>query len=295
MKKLKNLILIISMVAGIFASGCKNNTEIVTPNNNEPTVDNPADNPETPINPDIPTPADISERAVYVGETTETVDGITYTVKAYAIVYGSDYIYEYYKYYYLNDKLAEVRFFDHRIGAKLDYKYTEFVEHSCSSLPYSIGDEYNINKKIVKYYESGLIKSISMHYNETELIKYSFYNDSKNSLKSEVYSAWNDGTYFNESGTPLITYGKDGSFHCLVRYDSGFVKNELKGTWFDAQNNYKYTVRSYNDGKWKDSYRDRDNNYVSGQGNSNDCTSERDITDPKTFIAEQVDAFETTH
>ena len=46
---------------------------------------------------------------VYIGESTETIEGITYTVQSYADVYAANpYFYTYYKNYYLNDKLRRI-------------------------------------------------------------------------------------------------------------------------------------------------------------------------------------------
>lgn len=83
-------------------------------------------------------PVEKIERMTYMGESTETIDGITYTVKSYAEVFGDPYFYNYYKYYYLNGKLRRVYLFyhsveiDHGHVPALDYKYTEFVEHNCN-------------------------------------------------------------------------------------------------------------------------------------------------------------------
>ena len=93
-----------------------------------------------------------NDSLVFVGETTEIIDSITYNVKSYADVYASEpYFYTYYKYYYLNGKLRRVYVFYHSIGSDLDYKYTEFVEHTCGN---STG-----TAQIYTYYENGKLES----------------------------------------------------------------------------------------------------------------------------------------
>lgn len=275
----------------LFALGCKNNAEVEIPKTDESTVKKPTD---------IPNPVDISDRAILVSETTETIEGKNYTVKSYAVVYGNDYVYKFYKYYYLNDKLLECRFFDHTIGCRLDYKYTEFVEHNCiAALPhYDYDYLVEFDKQIVKYYEDGRVKSNTLYFGEEEWATYTYYDNSKNSLRSEFYpkNTFLDNNfkrpeknkYFNETGVPLIEIDTK-YINYRIRYDSGFVKYEYS--------DYSGNFCTYNDMVWKSSYHDIDNNRITAEGDQEGYTSKeaKSSEDAEAFFMEQLAAFESSH
>ena len=102
-----------------------------------------------------------SSKVVFIGDASETIDGVEYKVKKYAqlVIDDNPYFYTYCKLYYLNDKLRRFYSFDHGIGCEMDYKYDEFVEHECGGV------------KIYTYYEDGKLEShIKFGYDTTALI-----------------------------------------------------------------------------------------------------------------------------
>ena len=137
---------------------------------------------------------------ILVSETTEIIDGITYNVKAYADVYAANpYFYTYYKYYYLNGKLRRVKLFYHSVGADLDYKYDEFVEHTCGS---STGLAYEYI-----YRENGKLESyVQITYSTGIIYKYEYTYDS-------------DGTKYSQK-----LYQNDNLYSETIFYPSGKTK-----------------------------------------------------------------------
>lgn len=91
---------------------------------------------------------------IYLGESTEVLDGTSYIVKKYADVDGgTDYYFTIYKIYYLNNKLRRVLIYYHSVGSDLDYPYTNFVEHTCGT--------NSVLPSIYTYYENGKVESFT--------------------------------------------------------------------------------------------------------------------------------------
>ena len=91
---------------------------------------------------------------VSLGEGTEVLDSVSYTVKKYADVYvESPYFYTYYKLYYSNNILRRIYIYYHDFGCEMDYKYTEFVEHECGGIRSTIHHIYT-------YYENGKLETV---------------------------------------------------------------------------------------------------------------------------------------
>lgn len=196
----------------------------------------------------------------YMGETTETIDGVTYTVKSYAEVHGNPYFYDYYKYYYLNNKIRRSSFSPHSSGCDLDYKYTEFVEHICRSNSrwyytyYENGKlesstlessgmvnraEYfeNGNKKLQQTIYNGVINSLITYFDNSNNAEKSIlnYNTNNGSLNSEKYQ------YSNGKVQLYVVYNSDRSIDRMeYYYTSGYMQ------YYYTDNGYLYT---YDDGK----------------------------------------------
>lgn len=199
---------------------------------------------------------------IYLGEKTEEFEKTNYKVKSYAIVYGSPYFYKYYKYFYLGDKLARVHVYYHEEGCRLDYKYTEFVDHICQKKTLINNSPI---KTILTYNKDGLVESIT-HYKyvveDTDIpeitqrkLNYTYYNDS--ALKSKIEESIdddNDNTYYSGSyyypngdramwfsveSTGEIVRNVDFSFY----YESGSCKYECR------QDNGSYRLNYWEDGK----------------------------------------------
>lgn len=84
---------------------------------------------------------------VFISQGNETVDSVEYLVKKYAEVFLDDpYFYDYYKVYYLNDKVRRIYSCQHGIGSQRDYKYSDFNEAECRK-GHSVSEYY--------YYENG--------------------------------------------------------------------------------------------------------------------------------------------
>lgn len=138
-------------------------------------------------------------QTVYLGETTEVINRVTYIVKTYADVYGgSEYFYTIYKYYYLNNKLKRTSITNHSAGqVDLDFKYFEYVEHTCgTSAGITITTDFYDNGKIQNYSQSipgaGYIEK---KYSETGLLLQ--YNEIYNTFKSYTtyYTSGNEKSY----------------------------------------------------------------------------------------------------
>ena len=195
-------------------------------------------------------------RTVYLGESTETIDGITYVVKKYADVYGgTDYYYTIYKHYYLNNKLKRTWMAYHSAGSvDLDYKYYEYVEHSCgTSSAISIITDYYDNGKIKYWYqkiegtgytekkfaEDGTLLEYNVIYNT--LKTYTTYYTSGHEKTYKYYLPngddwyiYYDEEYFDENNKPKKKY---------LRYNSN---GELdREEYYSEPNKYKLEV-SYN-------------------------------------------------
>lgn len=204
---------------------------------------------------------------VYMGESSEKIDSIIYTVKSYASVYASEpYFYTYYKYYYLNEKLRRAYVFYHSIGSDLDYKYTEFVEHTC-------GNSSGLTQ-VYTYYENGKLKSYIQNLNSNGTVyKYEYFYDSDGNKNYQKF--YQDGNLYNEiyyytNGTTKIqntyktdvspsylyskrTYYENGKDEYSINYSSeGTETSKSYYTYYDNGN--KKTYNSWINGILDDSY-----------------------------------------
>jgi len=202
---------------------------------------------------------------VYMGESSEKIDSIIYTVKSYASVYASEpYFYTYYKYYYLNEKLRRAYVFSHSIGSDLDYKYTEFVEHTC-------GISSGLTQ-VYTYYENGKLESYIQNLNSNGT-KYEYFYDSDGNKNYQKF--YQDGNLYNEiyyytNGTTKIqntyktdvspsylyskrTYYENGKDEYSIGYSSdGTETSKSYYTYYDSGN--KKTYNSWRNGMLDDSY-----------------------------------------
>lgn len=134
---------------------------------------------------------------VFISQGNETVDSVEYLVKKYAEVFLDDpYFYDYYKVYYLNDKVRRIYSCQHGIGSQRDYKYSDFNEAECrkghsvveyyylengkkekyTSVYYDVSG--NITQQSTEtYYESGNIKTSENLYNNMNMSVFSTYYD----------------------------------------------------------------------------------------------------------------------
>ncbi len=134
-------------------------------------------------------------RFIFIGESSEVIDGVNYTVRTYADA-NTDLPYRYviYKAYYLNGVIRRVFTFNHTEGVCLDVPYTEFTEHMCGS---------GCSSTVSIYSEKGIILTQTVQTN-TEKTVFGFYDNGKVSEKA-VYN--NNGMLIDEE-----SYYEDGSF-----------------------------------------------------------------------------------
>ena len=224
----------------------------------------------------------ITSSIIYMGETTEIIDTISYAVKSYADVYAVEpYFYNYYKYYYLDGKLRRIKVFYHSVGSDLDYKYTEFVEHLCGSnytqsydyIYYENGklqsytqnsNSNGINYKYEYYYDSDGNKSIQKNYQNGNLYyEIQFYTNGKTktqkNYKVDVYPSYMycKNTYYENGKEEYeINYSSDGaetSKNYYTYYESGNKKtydswrNGFKDDSYTYYDVASTTVKSYLD------------------------------------------------
>lgn len=208
-----------------------------------------------------------NDSLVFVNESTETIDGVTYTVKSYADVYAAEpYFYTYYKYYYLNEKLRRSYVFYHGMGSNLDYKYTEFIEHKC-------GNSSGL-AQVYTYYENGILESSiqNIDSNGTKQKLLYQYDSYGNKLYYKVYQ--NDNLYldyeyysngttkseklYNVNISPTYlqterTYYENGKEEYDIRYSSdGEETSKYYYTYYTNGN--KKTYDSWRNGNRDDSY-----------------------------------------
>ena len=133
-------------------------------------------------------------RFIFIGESSEVIDGVNYTVRTYADA-NTDLPYRYviYKAYYLNGVIKRVFTFNHTEGVCLDVPYTEFTEHMCGS---------GCSSTVSTYSENGMILTQTVQTN-TEKTVFGFYDNGKVSEKA-VYN--NNGMLIDEE-----SYYEDGS------------------------------------------------------------------------------------
>ncbi|MBR1722875.1 MAG: hypothetical protein IJ727_10405 [Treponema sp.] len=183
----------------------------------------------------------INDTLVYIGESSEEIDSIIYTVKSYASVYASEpYFYTYYKYYYLNGKLRRVYVFYHSIGSDLDYKYTEFVEHTC-------GNSSGL-AQVYTYYENGKLEFYIQNSNSNGSVYKSeyFYDSDGNKNYQKLYQ---DGNLYNE-----IYYYANGTTKIQRSYNTSTLPYQLQSESEYYENGNKKTYNSWRNGILDDSY-----------------------------------------
>lgn len=188
-----------------------------------------------------------NDSLVFVGETTEIIDSITYNVKSYADVYAAEpYFYTYYKYYYLNNKLRRTKLFYHSVGSDLDYKYNEFIEHTCGS---STGLSYEYI-----YRENGKLESYVQITNSTGIIyKYEYsYDTDGTKLSQRLYqddNLYNETIYYPSGKTKIQRTYKTNSIPYQLQseityYETGITK-ESKSYKVDVYPSYLYYKNTY--------------------------------------------------
>lgn len=175
---------------------------------------------------------------VFIEETTEKLDEKDYTVKAYADSYGTPYLYDYYKYYYLEGKLKKIHVYYHNKG-QADYTYEEFKNYIKTHSDFGIYEE-----KIYSYYDSGRLQEIENWYHEFQNdefwhYSYKYYDTKENQKKCHIF-------YYPGNQAPDIHYyyknGKVGLYKgwgLQFYYESGFIK-------YDYDCEYK-RLRTYDD------------------------------------------------
>ena len=160
-----------------------------------------------------------TSKYIFIGENTETIDGIQYSVKSFADVYdGFPHRYVYYKCYYLNGKIRRVYTFHHTEGVCLDYPYTSFQEHMCGS---------GCSLSVATYSTDGIIQSFEVK-TPTEKVVYGYYANGKVSEKT-TYS--NNGvktdfeSYFEDGGLKeKLVYLFGLAVGSTEYYSNGLVK-----------------------------------------------------------------------
>jgi antitoxin component YwqK of YwqJK toxin-antitoxin module len=172
------------------------------------------------------------EGLVFCGETTETIDNETYTVKSYAQVFGDTHFYNYYKYYYQNEKLVRTKYFEYDNDdkyiaqpytdfdeSKFEGEYTEKVYYPSGKIKIHRRKGYNNNFK-TEFYENGKEKQL-VYYdengNETSIWEYVYYDNGNR--KSEI--CYLDGVISVKS-----EYYDNGNRKGEIRYKKGVIDYE---------------------------------------------------------------------
>lgn len=178
-----------------------------------------------------------SRTLIYIGESSEQIESVTYKVKSYAEVNPDEpYFYIYYKYYYLNNKLRRTYVFYHETGlSDLDYKYTEFIEHQCGTRSNTILiTDYSESGKIIrKYLDSGSgTKAITKFDEQGYKKEYISYSNDKVTLKQKYYQNGSSKFTANYNGGKMTaaTYNSDGLIGAIItKYaaQSGQINNVI--------------------------------------------------------------------
>ena len=151
---------------------------------------------------------------VYIGESTDTVDGTEYVVKTYADVYANNpHFFTYYKYYYLNDNLRKIYMYYHSVGACLLYDYTNYEPHDCCS---------GYASYLYEYYENGLLERSTQKTGSTVLI-YHYYETGKK--ESMTLTDADNGTSYT------YTYYESGNQKSFDWYVDGILTSSTE--YFD--------------------------------------------------------------
>ncbi len=151
---------------------------------------------------------------VYIGESTETIDGTDYVVKSYADVYATEpHFFTYYKYYYLDNNLRKVCIYNHGVGSCLLYDYTNYEVHKCGM---SGGIE-----QLYEYYENGQLKKF-VQKTDTGVLIYHYYETGKKESMSY---------YTGDVLTYVYTYYESGNEKSVDLYTNGILTSSIK--YFD--------------------------------------------------------------
>lgn len=191
----------------------------------------------------------------YMGEHTEVLSEIQYTVKEYAAVYANEYFYTYYKCYYLGDSLRRIYVFSHLAGSDLDYTYKNFTENSC---PYYYYYTYydNGKKESYSYYINGILVYEYAYYSNGKERFYKYYNTSSGvSVLSSETNYYPNGTmrfsktYSTSSGVSVPysekNYYESGNLKSSISYfDNGQVSYLTE--YYDVSPSVKKKVIDYN-------------------------------------------------
>ena len=204
-----------------------------------------------------------SRNVIYIGEESETVDSTTYLVKKYAELTIEDcpYFYTYYKFYYLSSKLRRAVVFSHGVGSDMDYKYNEFVEHTCGQN--SISKQmytYHENGKLASYIytldsnginyryetycnENGIKTSYKMYSNNILYTEYEYYPNGQNKIY-KVYNINTNPSYIQQK----TTYYENGKIEYQITYSGNNSESSKQYyTYYDSGNKKSYAY--YSNGK----------------------------------------------
>lgn len=259
----KTLIFIFSTITILFIS-CKNPANSVTqkpesePTQTDTTTETGTDNDTIPITIGDDGTVIIGARSlVSLGETTEELDSVSYTVKKYADVYvESPYFYTYYKLYYLNNKLRRIYSYHHGFQCDMDYTYTEFVEHLCTK---EIDNDKVKIHEIFTYYENGKLESyFNDWYEDWGLYGRELTYDS---IGREIGSK----TYINNvvSTETRKEYDTNGNLISVKNYNDNVLTSERRYEYYT--NGSKKSEKFYRDGNLQD----ESEYYESGNQKSN--------------------------
>ncbi len=160
---------------------------------------------------------------VFVGETEEFVDGITFDVKSYAqLEAGNPYLYTYFKFYFIDDNLVRTYACYHTVSNLMSLKvaYTNFTEEDCNETSYkktfsntgyvtssTVTTNVGISntKQIYIYYPSSDRAHYYVYYNDGSVVSAVEYDKNGNAISSNknavLAAVENDQTVQNYSGS----------------------------------------------------------------------------------------------
>lgn len=176
---------------------------------------------------------------VFISQGNETVDSTEYLVKKYAEVFLDDpYFYDYYKVYYLNDKVRRIYSCQHGIGSQRDYKYSEFNETECRK-GHSVVEYYYLeNGKKEKYTSASydVLGNITSQSTET-------YYESGNTKTSEnLYNNMNMSgfsTYYDIPYDTTIAMGFSvNGGGGLIKLNGSITGNQVSGLYYFYESGY---------------------------------------------------------
>ena len=166
---------------------------------------------------------------IYMGESDETIDGVVYKVKSYAEVHaGCPYIFDFYKLYYLNDKVRRIQcmfnsglnsfIYQNNSYINLDEKNISmnyvFVYSECGILTEYICYSNGIIGNKNTFYESGNRKSIVSYKNDI-VNSISYYYD------TDIQKDWISVYYFDETIKYYTVYYPSG--YLRYHYNDGYL------------------------------------------------------------------------